>query len=343
MVKVKAQGGTRAFSKHPVEGGNEPLDIPGWNSTDMVIYPPDPIYSIELDRSGTYSFPGKYTGYESVTPLTVGVSNTGNQATGDLTVELGGVNKDNFMLSTRSIRSLDVSGKDSFTVVPKAGLGAGTYTVRVTVKGDKGILVSFEVSFSVSKKSEGSISNPFTDIKKSDWFYNTVLQVYDRGIFIGSSSTNFNPNSPMTRGMFVTALARMDGIDLSSFTSCKFKDVDMSKYYGPATAWAYKNGIVGGYGNSLFGPEDSITREQMAVILANYIRIKHIKISIVSPKTAKYADDSQISLWAKDSIYTMKAYGLMIGRSGYIYAPKGIATRAEAAQAIFNLINAIRK
>jgi hypothetical protein len=107
-------------------------------------------------------------------------------------------------------------------------------------------------------------------------------------------------------------------------------------------AWASENGIIAGYGNGLFGPEDSLTREQMAVMMANYIRVRNIRIAAVLPEAVNYADDSQISLWAKDSVYMMQVCGLMVGGSGNLYAPRSIATRAAAAQVFLNFTNAAK-
>jgi hypothetical protein len=115
----------------------------------------------------------------------------------------------------------------------------------------------------------------------------------------------------------------------------------MGKYYGPSVAWAAEKGIIVGYGNGLFGAEDSITREQMAAMLANYIKVRNIKAHAVKPETVKYADDSQISSWAKDSVYKMQVHGLIGGRPGNIYDPKSIATRAEVAQVLLNYANGV--
>ncbi|MDR1317102.1 MAG: SUMF1/EgtB/PvdO family nonheme iron enzyme [Spirochaetales bacterium] len=105
-------------------------------------------YGISLDQSGTYTFPAADVGYGAQTPKSVTVSNTGNQATGELTVALSGTNDSSFSLNKTSI-SIAVSGDDSFTVVPNTGLAVGTYTATVTVNGGNGISADFTVSFTV--------------------------------------------------------------------------------------------------------------------------------------------------------------------------------------------------
>jgi formylglycine-generating enzyme required for sulfatase activity len=107
-------------------------------------------YGISLSQTGTCAFPAAVAGYGAQTAKTVTVSNTGNQATGALTIGLSGADSASFALSAASINSMGVSGNDTFTVVPNIGLAIGTYTATVTVSGDNGISASFTVSFRVN-------------------------------------------------------------------------------------------------------------------------------------------------------------------------------------------------
>ena len=117
-----------------------------------------PIYSIELDKTGTHDFGLGIQGYYDVTPVKVNVRNTGTESTGALTVALSGGHASSFDLSKESIPSIAKSGGDTFTVVPKTGLAAGTYNATVTVSGDHGISESFDVEFTVSDVPVYSIS-----------------------------------------------------------------------------------------------------------------------------------------------------------------------------------------
>jgi uncharacterized repeat protein (TIGR02543 family) len=110
----------------------------------------DPVYGISLDTTGTYSFPETVTGYEAPTAKTVTVTNTGDQATGKLTITKSGTNAASFTLSPASLDSIAVDGTGTFTVVPKTELAAGTYTADITVSGEHDIAASFAVSFTVS-------------------------------------------------------------------------------------------------------------------------------------------------------------------------------------------------
>ncbi len=186
------------------------------------------------------------------------------------------------------------------------------------------------------------LNNPFTDVYESDWFYNTVLTVYNEGLFSGTTETTFSPQQTLTRGMFVAVLARVDKGNLSSYTSSPFTDVDMSMYYGKPIAWAEANGIFSGMGLSdEFAPEQNITREEMAVMLSNYIKFKEISLEEI--QTSPFADIQQASPWARAAIADMKRYGIIHGQGGNLYSPMATATRAEAAQIFLSFLELIRK
>ena len=139
---------------------------------------------------------------------------------------------------------------------------------------------------------------PFTDVKSSDWFYNQVQFVYDHSIFNGVSETQFAPNAPMTRAMFVTVLGRMSGIDEGYFQDDSiFNDVQQGEWYAPYIQWAYENNITKGMSADTFGVNEPVTREQMAKFLctyADYASIKPIEVSL----RYDFDDDMYISSWA---------------------------------------------
>ena len=106
---------------------------------------------------------------------------------------------------------------------------------------------------------------PFKDVRESDWFYEAVQYVYEHGMMRGTGDTMFSPESTTTRAMIVTILHRLEGLPAAAGE--QYADVPGGQYYTDAVAWASENGIVNGYGNGRFGPNDAITREQMATIL----------------------------------------------------------------------------
>ena len=169
----------------------------------------------------------------------------------------------------------------------------------------------------------------FTDIH-NHWAADNILFAASRGLLSGTSDTTFSPNTGMTRGMFVTALGRLAGINPDSYKTGKFTDVKADAYYAPYVNWAAQNDIVEGVTATTFAPDTNINREQMAVIMANYAK----KLGYDLPKTLQavtFSDNAQISSWAKNAVRTMQQAGILAGKNGNKFDPKGTATRAEVA------------
>ena len=169
---------------------------------------------------------------------------------------------------------------------------------------------------------------PFTDVKETDWFYDAVDYVYKNGMMSGTGSNQFSPNVTTTRGMIVTILYRLEGSPAVSTSS--FADVAAGEYYANGVYWAAANGIVTGYGNSLFGPNDPITREQMAAILYRYAQHKEYETT-VSGDVSSFTDGTSISSYAVDPMNWAVGIGLLSGVGNNMLNPTGNATRAEAA------------
>ncbi|MBR4880878.1 MAG: S-layer homology domain-containing protein, partial [Clostridia bacterium] len=108
---------------------------------------------------------------------------------------------------------------------------------------------------------------PFTDVKKSHWFYDEVSYAYTNGIFKGMTETTFEPNTAMTRAMFVQTLANIEGAELTPYTDSTFRDVKENHWYAPAVKWAVENGIASGVGSGRFNPNTYMTREQLVTML----------------------------------------------------------------------------
>ena len=171
---------------------------------------------------------------------------------------------------------------------------------------------------------------PFTDVIASDWFYPYVKDAFENGIMHGASETRFEPETPVTRAMFVTVLHRMDGEKLEGENV--FRDVADGMYYRNAVAWANKNGIVLGVSETEFAPDERITREQMAAILYRYARYRGIDTSVgESTNILSYDDFADVSEYAADAIQYALGSGLIVGRTQTTLNPKDSATRAETA------------
>ena len=170
---------------------------------------------------------------------------------------------------------------------------------------------------------------PFDDVSKNDWFYDDVEYVYESGLMQGVRTRTFEPNAPITRGMIVTILYRMEGWPAVS-GSCVFQDVAPGSYYESAILWAAAQGIVKGYDDTHFGPDDSITREQLAAILMRYAAYKNQDTDVRASLNG-FVDAGSISSYATNAVAWAVSGQLLAGVGGSRIAPAGNATRAQAA------------
>jgi hypothetical protein len=183
--------------------------------------------------------------------------------------------------------------------------------------------------------------NPFKDVSSADWFYGSVLYVYQNGLLTGTSSTAFSPAMPITRAMLVTVLHRLAGVPASSGSN-SFSDVAKGQWYSNAISWANANGIVSGYPDGLFGTNDQITREQLAVILYRYARKEGYDVSAASDLT-QFKDGGDTHAYAKDAVKWAVGAGLISGKPGGILTPSDSATRAEVAAILMRFKKAFVK
>lgn len=178
---------------------------------------------------------------------------------------------------------------------------------------------------------------PFADVSYTNWYYDAVKFVYDKGIMDGVSYYRFAPDATITRGMVVTMLWRMAGEPYES--SAGFTDVASGRYYSTAVAWAAKNGIVEGMTSSTFAPDQAITREQLASILYRYA--KWLGFSGTGTDISGYTDAGKVSDYAYDAMCWAVKTGVVTGTSAKVLDPQGTATRAAAAQMFMNFYNYI--
>lgn len=160
---------------------------------------------------------------------------------------------------------------------------------------------------------------PYTDIT-DHWAKDYIIFTHKNNLIDGITATEFRPKEPMTREMFVIALARMMGIE---------KDyID----------WAVDIGLIVGYGNGNLGLEDTITREQMAVFFERYLNLTNTNIDLLKQQDkVEFTDDATISDWAKSSVYKMQEIKLLKGKENMIFDPLDEVSRAEGATVIYNL------
>jgi uncharacterized protein with FMN-binding domain len=167
----------------------------------------------------------------------------------------------------------------------------------------------------------------FTDVKKTDWFYNDIDFVLKNNLFYGTSESAFSPYAPMTRGMIVTVLHRLAGLPKPGTGS--FPDVVAGSWYSDAVAWGFSNGIVAGIAGGQFAPDMSVNREQLVVFFYRYALL--IGKAKPSADLSAFRDASGISSWARPAFEWAVGAGIVYGKGNGILDPISGATRAEVA------------
>lgn len=171
------------------------------------------------------------------------------------------------------------------------------------------------------------------------WARNYIESVSYRGLFNGVSEKMFGPDKTMTRAMVITVLGRLDDIKLTG-RKTEFKDVPSGSYYEEYVAWGLENKIINGTSENEFSPNKEITREEMAVMMANYVKYKNYKYEL---KNIDFTDKDQIATWALESVKILNNLKIMQGNSDGSYNPKKVATRAEIATVFYNYLNFLNK
>ena len=182
-------------------------------------------------------------------------------------------------------------------------------------------------------KYSKQLSFPYSDVLWDAWYRAPIIAVSDLGIMTGYPDSSFKPNTEMSRAAMVTVLHRMAGEPEAS--SSGFRDVPSGSYYANAVSWAVENGIVNGYDSETFGPNDSITREQLAAMIIRYLDYTgEVTASDSGLNASSYFDYGQISSYAVEYVERTVKYGLITGRTDNKLDPQGTATRAELAVVI---------
>lgn len=222
-----------------------------------------------------------------------------------------------------------LSGGTAFTVEKASGLkvldDSLAETLYPTVEGGSG-----SSSGSDSGNSSGGGSHAlFLDVAPGAWYYQAVEYVSREGLMAGVGASLFAPDLTTSRAMIVTILYRLEGTPQVDQAS-PFTDVEDSAWYAKAVTWANAQGIVTGYGGGHFGPEDTITREQMAAILYKYAQYKGQDTSKQADLSV-YTDQGQVSAYARNAVSWAVAQGLISGTAPGVLSPGGSTTRAQAA------------
>ena len=305
-----AEGGDKVTQIEATETGNKTF-YAYWQKNET----PVKTWSITYVADGGVingSYPTSYV-EGTVTVLPTDVTKPGYTFLGWFTAYSGGV-------LVKQIGATETGEKTFYarwqkTVLPPPPVTPGTPSAPVT-----------------PARPAAPVGLPFADVSGSDWFYNDVRYVYEKGIMDGTGADRFSPNAPLTRAMIVTILYRMAGSPSVSGSS-DFTDVAAGKWFAKAVAWAAANGIVNGYGSGLFGPNDPVTREQLAAILYRYAVYGGMTAVTLEENLGSFADTAQLSAYAIQAMNWAVGQGLING-SGSNLVPKAQATRAQVAAII---------
>ena len=306
-------------------------------------------------RSGSYSFYGWYTEKSGGTKITTDtVFHTNATVYAHWTYTGGGGGGYNPPVTYYTLRFETGGGSDIPSVqgtyntyidltkyVPtwRGHAFIGWYSERSLTNKVSGVYLTKDMTVYAGwrvDENPGTDVNPFTDISEKDWFYGDVMFVYENGLMLGTSKTLFSPHGTVIRGMMATILWRMEGSPVPKGKN-SFTDVEAGKWYADAITWTAENGIFAGYGKDKFGPDDPITREQLAAIFYRYADYKGYDLT-VKGDLDKFKDADKITDYAKTAMQWAVGSGLVKGKSGNLLDPQGTATRAEIAAMLHRFI-----
>ena len=313
--KVDTNGKTFNAAKNIVAGSNTTVKVTGESSP----------YTYEF----TYTKPssGGSSGGSSSGKTTYKVTTSA--------VNNGGVNASPSSAEKGAVITITLSPDkgyklDKLTVTDGSGKTVSTVKKSDTVYTFTMPASAVKVGVSYVKATETPSETKFNDVSANDGFASAVDYVTGKGMMNGTADNTFSPKANTTRGMVVTVLYRLE--NQPSTSAASFTDVASGAYYANAVAWANANGIVSGYGSGKFGPNDKVTREQLAAILYRYAQYKKYDVSVgEDTNILSYNDAQSISSYAIPAIQWACGAGVVTGKSGSKLDPKGNATRAEVA------------
>ena len=227
------------------------------------------------------------------------------------------------------LTAVDASGK----TLELRDRGEGRYTFTMPSSA-----VTVTATF---QGGETAVTLPFTDVAADSWYYDSVAYVYEKGLMGGTGDGLFAPDLTTSRAMIVTILYRLENSPAVT-TSAGFTDVAADTWYTDAVNWANANGIVTGYGDGRFGPEDTITREQMAVILYRAAKLLGRDVSARADLSG-YTDAANEGEYAVEAMQWAVAQGLLTGTDAGALLPSGSATRSQAAALLMRFCENVLK
>ena len=219
---------------------------------------------------------------------------------------------------------------DTCRVLVLSDDGAAERTSGQCIKKNDALFVRVETTHLSTFVVMRDAALPFTDVADTAWYADAVQYVYENGLMTGVSESEFAPDGTATRGQIVTILWRLAGSPVVNY-AMRYADVDEGAWYGEAVRWAASTGVVTGYSESSFGPNDAITREQFAAILYRYVKTQGQGFTGMWYFPLRYDDAASISSWADEAMHWCVMKGLLNGTSETALSPQLTATRAQLA------------
>lgn len=213
---------------------------------------------------------------------------------------------------------------------------AAPFTVTITRSDSKGG-GGGSVTPVVPPQPAAQESRYFEDVGENSWYYDAVQYVTEKGLFHGTDEKHFSPDVPLTRAMFATVLYRAEDQPQAADQGM-FRDVEQNSWYAEGVQWAAENEIVSGYGNGAFGPDRTITREQIAVMLYRYAKLKKMDLSSDAALIGAFPDYAEVSDWSEEAMNWAVSKGILKGTPDGRLNPRGNATRGEAATLIMRFL-----
>ena len=219
--------------------------------------------------------------------------------------------------------------------------GDGTYSFKQP-SGKVNIEVTFKEIIKVCPGDKTCPMYGYTDLDMTAWYHDGVHFCIENKLMNGTSTTTFAPGATTSRAMIVTILWRLAGEPVVNY-AMSFEDVAADTWYTEAIRWAASEGIVNGYSDTAFGPNDNITREQLATILYRYEQKNGGGFKGMWMFRMDYVDLADVSDWAYEAMCWMNMNSIVNGKPGKVLDPKGNATRAEAATMLYRYCDVIGK
>lgn len=258
--------------------------------------------------------------------------------TGTMDYTIRFYSEDNELIEERTFEDVEItpttvistnSGMDTETKLEIDYNGDGKIDETLVYDENRDLPITPSASNASDTSEKKTADTNFSDVSASEWYYTAVQYVVENGLMNGTSSTQFAPNATLTRAMLVQVLYNLEGKPAVGGSS-GFTDVASGAWYADAVAWAAEHGIVTGYSETRFGPNDAVTREQTAAIFQRYARYKGYDAS-ASGYLSQFTDAKAVSTYAKDAVIWAVDAGLLSGKGNGALDPAGTATRAEIA------------